>query len=390
MQTLPTLSSKLPSVGTTIFTTMSALAQKHQAINLSQGFPDFQPYPKLIELVAKYLKEGFNQYAYMAGMPQLREQIIEKTNSVYQAKINENEEVTVTAGASEALFCAITTLVRSGDEVIYFEPGYDLYPPIIELNGGKAVPIPLKAEDYSVDWELVKSKLNKKTRAIIINTPHNPSGRVWQKKDMEQLQKLVQNSNTFLISDEVYEHIIFDGVAHESLLCYPDLKARSFVISSFGKTFHMTGWKVGYCIAPQELTKEFRKIHQYNTFCIPPAFQLAIADFLKEPQHYLELANFYQERRDAFRKLVSETPFELLPCEGTYFQLLSYKHLSREKEVDYAQRLTQEVGVASVPLSPFYADQQENQVLRFCFAKNQETIEQAIERIVSRKNLLFA
>lgn len=390
MQTLPTLFSKLPSVGTTIFTIMSALAQKHQAINLSQGFPDFQPHPKLIELVSKYLKEGFNQYAYMAGMPQMREQIVEKIKLTYQTKVNEDEEVTVTAGASEALFCAISTLVRKGDEVIYFEPGYDLYQPIIELNGGKAIPIPLKAEDYAVDWELVKTKFNENTKAIIINTPHNPSGRIWQKADIKQLQKLVQNSNVFLISDEVYEHIIFDEYLHESLLRYPDLKARSFVISSFGKTFHITGWKVGYCIAPQALTKEFRKIHQYNTFCIPPAFQLGIADFLQDPTHYLELATFYQERRDTFQQLISETPFELLPCEGTYFQLVSYKKMSQEGEVDYAQRLTREVGVASIPLSPFYAKKQENQVLRFCFAKNQVTMEQAMERIVSRKNLLFA
>lgn len=382
------LNSKLPKVGTTIFSVMSALANKHKAVNLSQGFPDFKANPALIDLVSQYMQKGFNQYVPMLGVIPLREQIALKSEEMYGAKLNPDTEITVTVGASEALFNALACSVEKDDEVIIFEPAYDLYIPVIELFGGKVISIPLNEEDYSIDWDKVKQAINPKTKLIIINTPHNPTAAVLAKSDMQTLREIVKDSNIMLIGDEVYEHIIFDDLEHESLLRYPELRERSFVISSFGKTYHTTGWKVGYCVAPAEFTKEFRKIHQFNAFTVVAPMQYAIADFMKAKEHYLELPHFYQERRDKFRALLAQTPFKLLDCKGTYFQLASYAHLSQEKDLDYAQRITKEVGVATIPLSPFYAQNNDNKVLRFCFAKEYNTMEEAIERIIKNKEQL--
>ena len=385
---MQTFTSKLPNVGTTIFSIMSALANKHGAVNLSQGFPDFEASKQLIELVTEAMKKGFNQYAPMPGAPPLREIIAEKTQELYGASCHPDTEITVTVGASEALFSVLASFVREGDEVIFFEPAYDLYLPVIELFGGIPVPIPLNKEDYGINWEKTKEAVNEKTKFIIINTPHNPTGAVLLEEDMQQLIALTKDKDIFLIGDEVYEHIVFDGIRHESLLRYPELRDKSFVISSFGKTYHTTGWKIGYCIAPPALTKEFRKVHQYNAFCITSPMQYALAEFLKIKENYLELPQFYQERRDVFRKLLAQTSFELLPCKGTYFQLASYGHLSQEKDTDYAERITKEVGVATIPLSPFYLDHTDHKVLRFCFAKRTETMEQAIDKLIQKAYLL--
>ncbi len=388
-QTHPHFPSKLPQLGTTIFTVMSRLAQEVQAINLSQGFPDFECHPQLIDLVTHYMKKGANQYAPMAGMPALREQISIKTEETYRIAPNPEKEITVVSGASEAIFNALAAVVRPGDEVIIFEPAYDLYQPIIELFGGKAIPVPLHPDDYAIQWTLFQQALNEKTKVVMINSPHNPSGTALKAEDMQQLNEIAQNQDFIIISDEVYEHIIFDGQEHQSVLRYPELRQRSFAIFSFGKTFHATGWKIGYCIAPEYFTQEFRKIHQYNTFATFTPAQLALADFLKEKEHYLSLADFYQERRDRFRALMQATPFKLLPCEGTYFQVASYGHLSQEKDTAYTERLTRQVGVATIPLSPFYIDGQDHKAIRFCFAKKYETMEQAVEKIIQNEVLLY-
>ncbi|MEO1652495.1 MAG: methionine aminotransferase [Bacteroidota bacterium] len=383
------LESKLPRLGTTIFTKMSLLARQEEAINLSQGFPDFECHPELIDRVSHYMKKGANQYAPMAGIPALKEQIAIKSEKAYNCSLDPESEVTVVSGASEAIFNALAVLVRPGDEVIFFEPGYDLYQPVTELMGGIPVPIPLNAEDYSIDWEKTAAKVSDKTRAIIINSPHNPSGSILKAEDLRQLEKLIADKPIFVISDEVYEHIIFDEQAHESVLKYPLLKERSFAVFSFGKTFHATGWKIGYCIAPAELSKEFRKIHQYNTFSTFTPAQMALADFLKNPDNYLSLGAFYQERRDKFQELMRETPFQMKECQGTYFQLASYGHLSEEADTEYSVRLTKEVGVATIPLSPFYSETRDDKTIRFCFAKKYETLEQAVEKMIQHKNLLY-
>ncbi len=383
------LHSKLPHVGTTIFSVMSALANEVGAVNLSQGFPDFPADTEMIHLVTKAMQNGQNQYAPMPGLPALREIIAHKTERCYGYLPDWNTELTVVSGASEAIFNAIACTVSQGDEVIIFEPAYDLYLPVIELFGGKVVPISLQFPAYSVNWEEVKQKISEKTKLIIFNTPHNPSGAVWQQKDMLSLVELVKNTNIFLISDEVYEHIIFDKIAHESAIKYEEIRKRCFVISSFGKTYHTTGWKLGYCLAPAELTKEFRKIHQFNTFSTNTPMQYAMAEFVKQEDKYLSLPDFYQERRDKFKKMLQETPFELLDCKGTYFQLVSYKHLSNENESDYAIRLTKEVGVATIPVSVFYQKPTDNKVLRFCFAKQYQTLEAGIERILKNKEKLY-
>lgn len=381
---LPSLSvnSKLPNVGTTIFTVMSRMAQEHGAISLSQGAPDFACSPELIDLIAYYMKMGYNQYAPMEGVMALREQIALKTERCYGFAPDPLTEVTVTTGATEGLFAAITAIVRPGDEVIVFEPCYDSYIPAIELCGGKAIRLPLEAETYSIPWQQLTQAMNSRTRLLIINTPHNPTGTILRKKDIDQLVSILKESNAFLISDEVYEHIIFDQEPHYSIAREPQLRDRSFVMSSFGKTYHATGWKVGYCIAPAYLTKELRKVHQFLVFSTHTATQHALAEYMKKPETYETLPDFYQEKRDKFQQMMTQTRFRLLPCHGSYFQLASYAHITSENDADYATRLTKEYGVATIPVSAFYKEETDNKVLRFCFAKKDETLEKAVERLM--------
>lgn len=371
------LNSKLPKVGPTIFTKMSALATKEKAINLSQGFPDFECAPQLIELVHKAMKSGQNQYAPMAGLPALREKIAEKTAFLYGGKYNPETEITITAGATQAIFTAIASTVNEGDEVIIFTPAYDCYEPTIELVGGKPVYVQLKDPNYKINWEEVKKVINQRTKMIIINSPHNPTGSILSKKDLAELEKLTMQSNMLVLSDEVYEHIVFDGEKHNSVAAFPNLAERSFIISSFGKTYHTTGWKVGYCLAPAELMKEFRKTHQYNVFSVNTPVQAAYAKFIDNRDAYLELSAFYQEKRDLFRKLVESSNFTLKPAQGSYFQLLGYENISDEADVDFAIRLTKEFKVASIPVSVFYNKKVDHKVLRFCFAKQNSTLEEA-------------
>jgi methionine aminotransferase len=313
------INSKLPNVGTTIFTVMSKLAAENNAINLSQGFPDFSCNPDLVELVSKYMKAGNNQYAPMAGLIQLREMLAQKTEELYGAQYNPDTEITITAGATQAIYTAITAIIREGDEVIVFEPAYDCYQPAIELNGGKTIYLQLKAPNYSIDWEEVKKMMNHRTKMIIVNTPHNPTGSIMSAADMVMLQKLIKDTDIVIISDEVYEHIIFDGHAHQSVARYPHLAERSFIISSFGKTYHATGWKVGYCVAPQNLMNEFRKVHQFLVFSSNTPIQFALAEFLQQKNQYLELGNFYQKKRDYFISLIKKSRFELTPSAGLIF-----------------------------------------------------------------------
>ncbi|WP_045113388.1 methionine aminotransferase [Microscilla marina] len=388
MQSTPTISSKLPNAGTSIFSIMSAWAHEHKAVNLAQGFPDFDCHPELVRLTHHYMQKGMNQYAPSAGILPLRERIAEKTAHTYGFSPDPATEVTLTTGATEALFVAISALVQEGDEVIVFEPAYDAYIPVIELNGGKAVPIALERNTYAINWHQVKEALTPQTRLIIINTPHNPSGSVLKPHDITELTEIVMNHDLLLISDEVYEHIIFDGVTHQSMLLYPILREKSIVISSFGKTFHNTGWKMGYAIAPPEITVELRKLHQYVTFSNFTPAQYALVDFMAETKHYTSLPEFYQERRDKFRSLMQATDFELLPCQGTYFQLVSYAHLSSEPDVVYAKRIAKEAGVATIPTSVFYTDKLDRKVVRFCFAKQDETMERAVELLVKNAQIL--
>lgn len=380
------IQSKLPNVGTTIFTVMSALAVKHNAINLGQGFPDFPMDEKLTQLVNEAMNKGQNQYVHMCGLPLLRERIAEKVNEAYQSKINPETDITVTPGGTYAIYTAFTTILQPGDEVILFEPAYDSYIPNIEINGAIAVPIALEYPDYKINWEKVREKISPKTKAIIINTPHNPSGSLLTHEDMIQLSEIVSNTNIFIISDEVYEHLIFEGKEHCSVLKYPELFSRSFVCYSFGKVYHCTGWKMGYCIAPEALMKEFRKVHQFNVFTCNAPMQYAVADFMLEKEHYLNLGKFLQSKRDYFADLMKQTPFEPLPSFGSYFQLYSYKNISTESESDFAIKLTQEAGVASIPVSAFYKTPIDNKVLRFCFAKNESTLTAAVDRLVAYFN----
>ena len=380
------IQSKLPNVGTTIFTVMSALAVKHSAINLGQGFPDFPMDEKLTQLVNEAMNKGQNQYVHMCGLPLLRERIAEKVNEAYQSKINPETDITVTPGGTYAIYTAFTTILQPGDEVILFEPAYDSYIPNIEINGAIAVPIALEYPEYKINWEKVREKISPKTKAIIINTPHNPSGSLLTHEDMIQLTEIVSNTNIFIISDEVYEHLIFEGKEHCSVLKYPELFSRSFVCFSFGKVYHCTGWKMGYCIAPEALMKEFRKVHQFNVFTCNAPMQYAIADFILEKDHYLNLGKFLQSKRDYFADLMKQTPFEPLPSFGSYFQLYSYKNISTESESDFAIKLTQEAGVASIPVSAFYKTPIDNKVLRFCFAKNESTLTAAVDRLVAYFN----
>lgn len=373
------INSKLPNVGITIFTVMSALAKEHNAINLSQGFPDFNPHPVLIEEVEKAMRGNFNQYAPMAGYLPLRERIAEKAETFYGAKVEADSEITISAGGTQAIFTAILSVIREDDEVILFAPAYDSYAPAVELAGGKAIFYDLEAPDYKVDWQKVKRLINQRTRMIIINTPHNPSGTILREADMKELEKLVHRSDIVLLSDEVYEHIVFDKLQHESVLRYPKLAERSFVVSSFGKTFHTTGWKVGYCIAPKNLMAEFRKVHQFNVFSVNSVAQIAFAEILKRKELYLELNSFYQDKRDFFQRAIQSSRFNLLKCEGTYFQLVSYSRISDERDIEFVRRMTKDMGVAAIPVSVFHRSHSDNSIIRFCFAKEEETLKRAAE-----------
>jgi methionine aminotransferase len=371
--------SKLPQVGTTIFTVMSALANEHKAINLSQGFPDFDISEKLIALVNKYMKKGFNQYAPMQGLITLREALAEKAEKIYGIKYNPDTEVNITAGGTQAIFSAIAAFVKEGDEVIVVEPAYDSYVPGILLNGGIPKYVQLKQPDYRIDWDEVKKVISHNTRMIIINSPHNPTGSVLGPADMKALEKITRKTDIIVVSDEVYEHLIFDGLRHESVCRYPALAERSFMVGSFGKTFHATGWKMGYVMAPENLMAEFRKAHQFIVFTCNTPVQHALAEFLTDDANWNYLNDFYQKKRDFFQKLVKGSRFRIIPSYGTYFQLLDYSAISNEKEVDFAKRITIEHGVASIPVSVFYHKSVDHKTLRFCFAKKEETLEKAAE-----------
>jgi len=379
---IPIIKSKLPEVGTTIFTVMSALAAEHKAINLGQGFPDYPMNEELIALVNKAMLDGHNQYVHMAGLPKLREVLTEKIEGLYATKTDPETEITITPGGTYAIYTALTNILQPGDEVIVFEPAYDSYIPNIEINGGIPVLIPLVYPDYKIDWELVKQKISPKTKLIMINTPHNPSGSVLSAGDIEQLRSIVKGTGIFILSDEVYEHLIFDGMKHESMLRYPDLYERSFVCFSFGKVYDCTGWKLGYCVAPPALMKEFRKVHQFNCFSCNSPVQVALAEFLKKKENYLQLGAFLQKKRDHFQELMKQTRLKPLPSHGSYFQLYSYAGISGENEKDFATRVTKEYGVAAIPTSVFYKGGEDNKVLRFCFSKKESTLEEAANRLM--------
>ncbi len=375
------LQSKLPNVGTTIFTVMSALANEYKAVNLGQGFPDFPMSHELTGLVNEAMLNNFNQYAPMPGWMPLREAIAEKAEFLYAANINPDTEITITPGGTYAIYSSLTAILQPGDEVIVFEPAYDSYIPNIEINGAKAVTVDLVYPGYHIDWQAVKKAVTPKTKAIIINSPHNPTGSVISENDIQELRKITEGTNIFIISDEVYEHLIFDHIPHQSMLRYPDLLQRSFVCFSFGKTYNCTGWKLGYCIAPAELTKEFRKVHQYNCFsCFTPS-QVALAKFLKNKDAYLSLSSFIQEKRDYFKQLMQSTKISLKDSYGSYFICGTYEQISEEADKDFAIRLTKEAGVATIPVSAFYQNGKDDKVLRFCFSKNKETLEAAVEKL---------
>ena len=373
--------SKLPGVSVTIFTMMTRLAIEHGAINLSQGFPDYEPDPELFDLVTGYMREGHNQYAPMQGVMTLRERISEKVSELYGATYSPVDEITVTSGGTEALYAAITAVVHPGDEVIVFEPAYDSYVPAVELSGGKPVYCPLRFPGYSIDWDMVKDAVTPKTRLMILNSPHNPTGSVLSAEDMAALIDIVANTRILILSDEVYEHILFDGVRHESMTRYPELAARSFVVSSFGKTYHTTGWKIGYCVAPVGLTTEFQKVHQYLTFASNTPMQCAYAAFMEKKHRYTALPDFFQAKRDHFLSLIKGSRFRFMPSKGTYFQMLDYSEITDEPDAEFVRRMTVEHGVAAIPPSVFYHHAVDNRVLRFCFAKKEETLERAAERL---------
>jgi len=369
--------SKLPQTGTSIFAVMSAMASKHNAVNLSQGFPDFPISKELISLVNSYMKKGFNQYAPMPGVPSLREGISNMFFEKYKAKYDKDSEITITAGATQALFAAISAFVGKEDEVIIFEPAYDSYAPAIKLNGGFVKYIPLNFPDFSIDWAAVKQRVSNRTRMIIINSPQNPTGSVLKENDLKELERLTKGTDIVVMSDEVYEHLIFNGIQHQSVCRFPELASRSLLIGSFGKTFHATGWKVGFVLAPEKLTKEFRKVHQFNVFAVNTPIQYAIGEFIQDKKNYESLGNFYQEKRDFFVNSIKDSRFKVLPCYGTYFQLLDYSAISDEKEMEFASRLCSEHGLAAIPISSFYNRGNDNKVLRFCFAKQESTLQQA-------------
>ena len=381
MTSTPTLLTKLPKVGTTIFTVMSALATEHKAVNLGQGFPDFNCDPRLVEGVTSAMTQGLNQYPPMTGVPALREAVAAKVQAVYGRHYDPATEITITAGATQAIITAILAVVHPGDEVIVLEPCYDSYIPNIELAGGVTVPVPLTPGSFRPDFDKIAAAITPKTRALLINSPHNPSGMVWTAQEMLQLQNLLAPTDILLISDEVYEHMVFDGVHHESAARYPGLAERAFIVSSFGKTYHVTGWKVGYVAAPASLSAEFRKVHQFNVFTVNTPVQHGLAAYMADPEPYLGLPAFYQRKRDLFRAGLAHTRFKLLPGEGTYFQCVDISDVSDLSEAEFCQWLTRDIGVAAIPLSAFYGDSFDQRVVRFCFAKKDETLNAALERL---------
>jgi len=374
--------SKLPQTGTTIFTVMSALASEVSAINLSQGFPDYNCSADLIGLVTKAMNDGHNQYAPMAGVMSLRERIAEKTEKLYGAIYNPETEITITAGGTQAIFTAISAVIHPNDEVIIFEPAFDCYAPAIKLMGGVVKSLPLEPPNYRIAWDMVKRLINHKTKMIILNSPQNPTATILHQEDIDELSALVKNQDILILSDEVYEHLIYDGQTHHSMARYPDLQQRSFIVASFGKPFHATGWKVGYCMAPAYLMHEFRKIHQFLVFAVNTPIQYAIAEYLKNEETYMGLPEFFQQKRDYFRQGLEQTRFELLPCYGSYFQSVRYSNITDEKDADFVLRLTKEFGVAAIPVSAFYSKGTDHHVLRFCFAKRQETLDKAVDRLL--------
>lgn len=373
--------SKLSNVGTTIFSQMTQLANENEAINLSQGFPDFMPDPELLNYVDHFIKKGFNQYAPMGGMIGLKEEIAKKIENAHKAVYHPDLEITITAGGTQAIFTAIASFVKKDDEVIIFEPAYDCYEPTVELFGGIVKRFEMKAPDYEINWSSVKNLVTDKTRMIIINNPNNPSGKVLKENDFQELISIVKDTSILILSDEVYENIVFDQRRHISICQYPELKERSILVASFGKLFHVTGWKVGYCAAPENLTAEFRKVHQFNVFSVNTPIQLALAEYMRNPDHYNNLSAFFQEKRDFLRQGLANTGFELLDCEGTYFQALKYDKISDKSDIDFARELTISHKVASVPFSSFYKNKLNENVIRLCFAKKQETLEKAIENL---------
>ena len=373
------LKAKLPDVGTTIFAVMNKLSNEYGAINLSQGFPDFPVSEELIGLVEHYMKKGFNQYAPMYGIQPLREELCRKIEDLYAVSYHPEKEINVTSGATQAIYTAVASVVNPGDEVILFTPAYDSYAPAVEVHGGKAVYSKLKAPEYTVNWDEVNTLINSRTRMIIINSPQNPTGSILSLEDMRQLEKLTRNTDIIILSDEVYEHIIFDGALHQSLMRFPGLVERSFVVFSFGKTFHSTGWKMGYCLAPENLMKEFRTIHQFIVYCCNTPVQYALSDFLKNKDNYLGISSLYEKKRDIFISLIKESRFKFRPSRGSYFQLLDYSDITDERDTDFAVRMTKEKKVASIPVSVFYPDAFDQKVLRLCFAKQEETLEKAAE-----------
>ncbi|TWG85418.1 2-keto-4-methylthiobutyrate aminotransferase [Cupriavidus gilardii J11] len=373
--------SRLPNVGTTIFTVMSALAAERNAVNLGQGFPDFDCDPRIVDSVARAMREGLNQYPPMAGVPRLRQAIAGKIAKLYGHSYNPDSEITVTAGATQALLTAILCAVHPGDEVIVLEPCYDSYLPSIELAGGKVVPVTLDAPHFRIPFDRLSAAITPRTRMILINTPHNPTGTIWREDDMRQLSALLAGTDILLLSDEVYEHMVYDGQLHQSVARHPELARRSFVVSSFGKTYHVTGWKVGYVAAPAALMAEFRKVHQFNVFTVNTPMQHGLADYMSDPEPYLQLPAFYQAKRDYFRAGLAHTRFKLLPSDGTYFQCVDYSAISDMSEADFSMWLTREIGVAAIPVSAFYSQPRESGVVRFCFAKREETLALALERL---------
>jgi len=371
--------SKLPHTGTSIFAVMTGLAKEYEAVNLSQGFPDFPISEELIDRVHYYMKAGYNQYAPMPGVVELRQAISHMFQRNHDAFYDPDKEINITAGGTQALYAAITAFVHQGDEVIIFEPAYDSYAPAVELNGGIVKYARLEFPDFRINWDELPKMINKNTKMIIINTPHNPTGSILGEEDMKQLEKLLQGTDILVLSDEVYEHLIFENIQHQSICRFPGLAGRSLVVGSFGKTFHATGWKTGFILAPENLMKEFRKAHQFIVFAANTPIQHAIADYISDPEHYIHLGEFYQKKRDLFARSVASSRFKILPCYGTYFQLLDYSNISDENEMDFAVRLVKEYGIASVPVSPFYHDGRDSKVLRFCFAKQEETIQKAGE-----------
>ncbi|WKD86681.1 Methionine aminotransferase [Polaribacter huanghezhanensis] len=371
--------SKLPNLETNIFTIMGNLAKKHNAINLAQGFPNFNSDQKLNDLVTKAMNSGYNQYAPMHGVLALRDAIAQKFEGLYQSTYNPENEIVITVGATQAIFTIITTFIHPLDEVILFKPAYDCYEPAIKLNGGKVIPIQLTYPGYEVDWNKVKNAITANTKMIVINTPQNPCGTVFSKEDMQQLELITNNTNIIVLSDEVYEHMVFDGLKHQSACLFPQLKERTFITASFGKTFHNTGWKIGYCCGPKELMKEFLKVHQFNVFCVNHPTQIALAEYINEPNNYEQLNLFYEDKRNTFLEAIKDSKFTFIPSKATYFQVLNYSGITQINDIDFAKKLTVEFGVASIPISVFNTNNLDEKVVRFCFAKKDETLQKSAE-----------